>query len=358
MKTLKINTSILLAFLFFTAAPLMAQQAEVKKEKKVVIITKTTDENGVTKTEKIVREGADAEDYLIEKKIDKLIEIDMDDQDFEKQIRIKIDPGADMDVIEWDGDGEMPEELDRLLKEKNIELEMDGEFNIFRFDSDDAPNRACLGVMIGMTEEIENINGTENVRTEGLSDLGVAILDVIENSGAADAGMLKEDVITSINGTTISTIDDVLEVLAPFESNEVISINYLRNGQASQVNATLKACGNVAAEEIEEEIEWEEGEQESFISEEEQASDLDLELLDIFPNPTDSKLTIQFKADALPTTVKVVDVNGREVYEEVLNDFDGAYNKVVDLSKAPAGTLILSIQQGDKVFLEKLILQK
>jgi hypothetical protein len=80
--------------------------------------------------------------------------------------------------------------------------------------------------------------------------------------------------------------------------------------------------------------------------------------MDIFPNPTDGKLMLVFTAPVAPTIVKVVDISGKEVYAEELVDFDGKYNKEIDLSKGAKGTMILSIHQGDKVFSEKIILQK
>ncbi len=414
MKALKMNLSILTAIMLFAGTALFSQTEEVKKDKKVVIITKTVDEDGNIQTEKIVKEGDDADSFIFKSNNGDQImrgNVNVDEVNGEKQVRVRIDKagGGEVEVIEWDGEGEMPANLLKTLEEKGIHMEMKEGSNIFQMKSNDAPNNACLGVMIGAKETVENINGEETTITEGGSELGVSVLEVLEASAAADAGLVKEDVITTINGTTVLTIQDLLDVLSPLEAGAVININYLRDGATLQTDATLKACSSNVTEEIEEEFEWEgedgeimniSGDKIIFIEKEgganertivikkykkgegeivegfeideeieldgdedvdfsnEKKQTLDLETIDIFPNPTEGKLTVQFTAPAVTTTVKIVDLSGREIYSETLNSFDGKYNKEIDLSEVAKGALILSIQQNDKVFSEKLILQR
>ncbi len=416
MKYLKIDLSILTCILLFAGTSVFAQQeSDVKKEKKVVIVTKTVDENGNEITKKIIKKGDDADVFIMKNDeghgMHKRVEVNVDDSDGENQVKIRIKNGEgdeDVEVIEWSGDGEIPAEMLKRLEEKGINLEMKGDKNVFHLDMDQASNKACLGVMIGMKESVENINGEETTTTEGTSDEGVPVLNIIDGSGAADAGLLKDDIITQINGSEVASIQDVLDLLSPFDAGETVNIDYLRNGQESQVTATLKACGNHSSQEIEEEFEWtnedgnginldgnnwvfidEEGNQtkgknhkviikkhkngegqEVIIKEIELDQDgensftfegkntLDLETIDIFPNPTDGRLRLKFTAPKGATVVKVTDISGKEVYSEDLNSFDGNYDRELDLSKASKGALILSIHQGDKVFSEKIILQR
>jgi murein DD-endopeptidase MepM/ murein hydrolase activator NlpD len=414
MKFLKLDLTILTMILLFAATSVFAQQEGAKKEKKVVIITKTIDEDGNEVTKEIIKKGEDANIFIIEHEgeegvheLHKNVQVDVDNENGEKRVKIRIVKGEgddDVEVIEWSGEEGMPADMLKELQEKGIHIEM-GTDNDFYFNSNDAPNSACLGVMIGTKKTVENINGEETIVTEGESDQGVSILEILEGSGAADAGLAKDDIITEINGTEISSIEDVLNVLSPFEAGTTVSVNYLRGKQAQQVTATLKACGN-NNKEVEEELEWidEDGNNINlngnnwiFIDDEGNESNgqnrkiiikkskdgeeviiekieldgdevneftpegqrtLDIQTIDIFPNPTDGKLTLEFTAPIAPTTVKVIDTSGREVYSEELNDFDGKFNKVIDLSKGAVGTMVLSIQQGDKVFSEKIILQK
>jgi len=114
-------------------------------------------------------------------------------------------------------------------------------------------------VMLGQKETVENINGEETKTSEGISNLGVPVLNIIEASGAEDAGLAKDDIITQINGAEVMSIQDVLEALQPMSAGEVISVDYIRDGAVLQVDATLKACSLPLLEEVEEEIETENG---------------------------------------------------------------------------------------------------
>ena len=212
-------------------------------------------------------------------------------------------------------------------------------------------------------------------------------------SAAMDAGLLQNDLIAAINGTSVTTIQEVLTAIEPYEPGTTVTVDYIRNGQAAQVSATLKACANVApnVNVFEHEIEIdgdsdhqdqrviiikkkkcespkdavtsdEEGSEEGTVTEnvwidQAGAQTLQLETLDIFPNPTDSKLTVQFKAPAGPLNVRIVDLNGKEIVNDERNDFNGDYQETFDLSNQAKGTFILMITQDGQVFTEKIILQ-
>ncbi len=75
----------------------------------------------------------------------------------------------------------------------------------------------------------------------------------------------------------------------------------------------------------------------------------------VFPNPTDNQITVQFKGNNSPTTVTVRDVTGKEIFKEELNDFGGDYDKKIDVSRAAAGLLVVTISQGDEVFNVKVL---
>ncbi len=84
---------------------------------------------------------------------------------------------------------------------------------------------------------------------------------------------------------------------------------------------------------------------------------LQLEAFSASPNPSTGALNLRFEAEAQPTTIRILDGNGREVVLENLTKFDGAYNQVIDLSKLPKGPYVLHISQGEKAFTEKVILK-
>lgn len=92
--------------------------------------------------------------------------------------------------------------------------------------------------------------------------------------------------------------------------------------------------------------------------EKQQAADRQLKLqqFSASPNPTDGQLQLRFQGEAAPTQVRISDLSGREIFQQNLQDFDGYYTGDIDLSKA-SGTLLLTIQQGERFFTEKIIVQ-
>lgn len=84
---------------------------------------------------------------------------------------------------------------------------------------------------------------------------------------------------------------------------------------------------------------------------------LNVEYLTTSPNPNNGQMKIRFAGLAVPTTIQVLDLNGKEVYNEKLNEFDGVYNKDIDIKNEAKGTLILKIIQGDKIMTQKIIVE-
>jgi membrane-associated protease RseP (regulator of RpoE activity) len=66
--------------------------------------------------------------------------------------------------------------------------------------------------------------------------LGVPIVSVTEGSGAAKAGLLKEDIITAINGVPIVNPQDFPKNLKP---GETATVTILRGGQTMQIPVVL-----------------------------------------------------------------------------------------------------------------------
>ncbi|MBK7871940.1 MAG: T9SS type A sorting domain-containing protein [Saprospiraceae bacterium] len=85
-------------------------------------------------------------------------------------------------------------------------------------------------------------------------------------------------------------------------------------------------------------------------------SELKVEAFNLYPNPTVGLFNVQFQAAAVPTTVRIMDASGKEVYTESLNNFDGNYNKQLNLSGKTPGTYILTVQQGKELISKKIVL--
>jgi Do/DeqQ family serine protease len=91
---------------------------------------------------------------------------------------------------------------------------------------------------------------TEMAQTLSLSKpSGVLITDIYPNSGAANAGLKRGDVIVSFNGTEVADDAGLKYLSATKAPNEKINIEYYRNGAKKSVQLTLSELPGGKAEE-------------------------------------------------------------------------------------------------------------
>ncbi len=94
--------------------------------------------------------------------------------------------------------------------------------------------RALLGVSItDVTAEFARSRDIEEVG-------GVYILDIGENSAAADAGLKEGDIIRRINGVRVTTTAELQELVARNSPGDRIDVTYTRDGRDYTTKATLK----------------------------------------------------------------------------------------------------------------------
>ncbi|QQS31222.1 MAG: PDZ domain-containing protein [Sphingobacteriales bacterium] len=81
--------------------------------------------------------------------------------------------------------------------------------------------------------------------------------------------------------------------------------------------------------------------------------------LSLFPNPNQGQFTLSFDAASnQPTSVRISDLSGREIYREDITNIEGNYTKELDISSNSEGIYFLQIVQGDKILVKKLLLQQ
>ena len=81
---------------------------------------------------------------------------------------------------------------------------------------------------------------------------------------------------------------------------------------------------------------------------------LDIRDIEIFPNPADDRLTLSFEKEKTgDITIRLMDLQGKVVYDETLRAFSGAYYKRIDISGIAAGTYTLSMEQENRASPEK-----
>jgi|GEM_PF-1588375 len=210
---------------------------------------------------------------------------------------------------------------------------------------------------------------------EDAVDDKVTITKVMENTGAEAAGIQGGDVIQKIDRTSISDVNQVINLISEYEPRDVIKVQVLRNGKKKRIKATL---GNMTQDDRYSPCDCETGKVNTngmtdkeiilikVTDEEVDAPDfgiinntLKLDDINLFPNPNNGTFTLQFTSERkMPTQITVIDVTGKEVYREEVSDFNGRYDKRIDLPNVGKGNYFLNIIRGDKIFTEQIVLSK
>jgi hypothetical protein len=84
---------------------------------------------------------------------------------------------------------------------------------------------------------------------------------------------------------------------------------------------------------------------------------LKMDEINYFPNPSQGKFTLAFKANSKPTEVNVIGMDGKVVYSEQLSGFEGTYNNEIDLSNEKKGIYLLQILQGKRAYNKKIVIE-
>ncbi len=80
--------------------------------------------------------------------------------------------------------------------------------------------------------------------------------------------------------------------------------------------------------------------------------------MDVFPNPTDGTFQILYfsKSTSPPAgwggtlVINVINSNFKVVYTETVTDFEGEYDRIIDLKNQGGDTYIVEISAGKQVF--------
>ncbi|HMQ90464.1 MAG TPA: PDZ domain-containing protein [Flavilitoribacter sp.] len=208
------------------------------------------------------------------------------------------------------------------------------------------PCKVFIGVYVGSTGD----NG-EGVRVNG----------IIRGTSAEKYGIQAKDVILALDDVPTNSFSELHRERDKHQPGEWYTLSILRNGQRMEIDAQFKSCEKTAeevTEPVEEPVAEELVETVEEVAQPVVQPDFELqpESWKIYPNPTFGRLQLEFQAEPLPTTIQIQDVSGKTVYREARNQFDGYYNETIDLSSALPGQYLLSVQQGDKIKTEKIVL--
>jgi C-terminal processing protease CtpA/Prc len=199
---------------------------------------------------------------------------------------------------------------------------------------------------------------------------GSRITGIIDDTPADEAKLQKGDVIMALDGQATNNFDEVLVERNKHEAGDWFTLTIYRDGTTQDVKARFKSCDEVkpeilytepipvnespsATEEPAERVD-EPAEEEDDEPAPRTPGPLQLENWSVFPNPNYGKFHLQFEGNSAPTTIQILNTNGKKVFEENLNNFDGTFNRKIDLRTGP-GTLFIQVRQGDKVYSDKIV---
>lgn len=85
---------------------------------------------------------------------------------------------------------------------------------------------------------------------------------------------------------------------------------------------------------------------------------LELSNFSATPNPTEGELQVRFEAAAAPTLLRVLDLTGKELLRRPLTQFQGGMaEETLDLSSLPSGMILLEVRQGERVYVERVMVK-
>jgi len=280
------------------------------------------DENGNTteltdeKISEMVREHKEGAKEIEIKKEVKVTTSDSDEG--ERKIIVKEIKG-DNAQIEVNVKKERDEDGDEKIIEKEVWVTKDGKK--IKLDDEDAYQFETEGDAIkvtvdGKTMEMKDLSGDE---FEGRH--GVMIMN--GSDAGNDGDQLMNVNVEEKNGETFIEID-------------------IKRNTAGNVTISEIAKGDDALKDIAFDLE----------------NNLKPTQLNYYPNPSHGKFSLSFHLDKKgEVTVKVMDILGKEVYQEKILDFDGIYDNQLDLTGNEKGIYVLQIIQNKKTLSRKILIE-
>jgi hypothetical protein len=293
------------AVVFTLVVSATAQDTNTKKK---VVIVKKTDDNGKITESRTEAEGAEADALIKKMEAEEGVSINETDEKGKKVIRIdkstsekKINSSDNKNVeitteiingnkkerykiiksdeegdqtMEWDGEGEMPEDIRKELEQLDIDTEMEGDVMRIHIDANDMEKeendeRIIINKKLrdgdkrqrmmwkerdgkpsfpeGRNRSLSFKSDSPNTNKVSLgvmienTDSGVVVTDIVPGSAAESAGLRRGDTILKINDKYIFTINGLLEALNPFNPDEKVKIKYIREGKEKSGSGKLKA---------------------------------------------------------------------------------------------------------------------
>lgn len=257
------------------------------------------------------------------------------------------------------------------LKERKEEPLQQRRMKIFRNEIGEIPRSPGRGMSPEKAcEELEKLTGRPflGVYVNGNEDAEkLVIQSVINETGAKAAGLEAADVLLEVDGKKVNNYDDLCKAVQARKPGDKVKVKYERNGKKETVKAILGSKGDQHPAKVKALRELCEQNDKAVVAPAPEAPaaperptvapvGTDITNFSTYPNPSKGVFTLSFDGAAVPTTIVVTDLQGKESFRELLNDFKGSFRGEIDLSSAAKGVYFLNITQNGRVFSEKIIL--
>jgi membrane protease YdiL (CAAX protease family) len=105
-----------------------------------------------------------------------------------------------------------------------------------------------IGLVIGLTNLAAEANSPQLGVYVETGDKGCIVTKVVAGTTAESAGLKTGDVLTAIDGNTVTTYRELTWLIHQRRAGDKVKIDFTRNGQAQQVEAVLTTANDHATE--------------------------------------------------------------------------------------------------------------
>lgn len=182
----------------------------------------------------------DQEVHEMLEKIEVDVEKEQNEPTEKKIIKIKTKKNGkeEIELIELDGDEEIPADIQKMLKEKGVDLE-----DLEKIQGDDSIKQKKIRIEKTIEEKVEKDIEKEiqiQMQSPNHVEIGivieeinnaVVILDVVSKGPADQAGIIQDDQILSINGTEVKNVKHVAELIGTLKIGDNAVLHILRDGK-------------------------------------------------------------------------------------------------------------------------------
>ena len=202
---------------------------------------------------------------------------------------------------------------------------------------------------------------------------GALLTSIIKGTGAFKAALQAQDKIVKMNNTSIKSTQEAIAFIKSKKPGDKVRIRVMRDGKTKTIRATLGSwadspnyqskvkrleayCDENQNDEQEEEPETKTEEQATQTTPTTASFEQSVSM-EVFPNPTADMVTIKYEGEKAPLTVSVIGLDGKEMLQTTIQDFDGTYNEQLDLSKYPSGVYIINLKQNDQQVSQQVVVE-